>query len=565
MRHFGPISSITVYQDKYVATAGYDNLIVIWDGNTKTPINRSYHDHLVNQCAFSPNGRYLVSASSDYTARLWEVPTMRLLAVLVGHSDDVEMAAFNSEGDLIATCSRDHTIKIFGIDGRLKSTLQGHEADVISVTWKPNSRYLISSSDDGTVRRWNAENGQLIETINFNGVQTDTIVITHNDVIFAGDDEGKISAINSTSVNRIPAHNAGIKRLIYSEAKRLLVSLSYDHKLIIWLVSPDSGLTKICTADLPYIVWPRSCAFFANSKLVFGTFGSTFATYNYDTKVWDVKGIEPDISLNAVTYTQNKTYTVGDAGIVFCNDQPIAKLGSLCNFLLPFGNIVITGGQLGIVFNAINGKVIYQHHSPLNCGATFVKDGLPHTLIGTYTGDGLVFQQNEYGVINFVKTIKLHNNAIKGVSAGNDTIFSVCATGTAAFHHISDFECTLRIKNAHDKIANGCTAIDRKRFASISRDLKLRLWNGNEVEVISTPHKNSIKCIASSIDGVYIATGSYTGTVAIFDVAKKIWVLVVRPTDFGISSITAIGEANTFIASSYNGQLYVICADKATQ
>lgn len=561
MKHLGPISGITAYQDKYVATAGYDNLIVLWDGSTKTPIHRSYHDHLANQCAFSPDGRYLVSASSDYTARLWEVPTMRLQAVLAGHSDDVEMAAFNSDGNLIATCSRDRTIKVFGLDGRIKATLQGHEADVISVTWERNSRYLISSSDDGTVRRWNAETGELIETIDLNGVETDTIVITQGGVIFAGDDEGKISAIANTGISYIPAHGAGIKRLIYNEAKRLLISLSYDRKLMIWSVSPDACLTKICTADLPSVVWPRSCAFFSDSKLVFGTFGSTFATYDYGTNVWDIKGIEPDISLNAVAYTHNKTYTVGDAGIVFCDGQAIAKLGSLCNFLLPFGDAVLTGGQLGIVFNAVNGKTIHQHHSPLNCGTTFIKDGVLCAIVGAYTGEGLVFQQDKHRVIHLVETIQLHKNAVKGVSAAGDNIFSVCATGAAAFHRISDFECAARIENAHDRIANGCTATGKKGFASISRDLKLRLWDGNQVEVFATPHKNSIKCIASSANGAYIATGNYTGTIAIFDVAQKTWGRVVRPTAAGISSITAGATQNIFIASSYDGQLYVISVD----
>lgn len=55
--------------------------------------------------------------------------------------------------------------------------------------------------------------------------------------------------------------------------------------------------------------------------------------------------------------------------VFFLIGRPIAELGSLCNFLLPFGDVVLTGGQLGIVFDAISGKRIHQHRSPLNCGA----------------------------------------------------------------------------------------------------------------------------------------------------------------------------------------------------
>jgi toxoflavin biosynthesis protein ToxC len=561
MKHLGPISGIATYQDKYVATAGYDNLVILWDGITKMPIDRSYHDHLANQCAFSPDGRYLVSASSDYTARLWELPTMRLQAVLIGHNDDVEMAAFNSSGSLIATCSRDHTIRVFGLDGVIKTILCGHKSDVISVTWQHNSCYLISSSDDGTVRKWNTDNGELIETIDLNGVETDTVVITQCGIIFAGDDEGKISVITGTSLIHTPAHSAGIKKLVYNAAKRLLVSLSYDRQLIIWSVNSGACLTKVCTAKLPDIIWPRSCDFFSENKLVLGTFGSTYATYDYGINVWNIEGIEPDISLNAVAYVNNKTYAVGDAGIVFCNGQAIAKLGSLCNFLLPFDDAVLTGGQLGIVFNGIDGRIIHQHHSPLNCGTTFVKDGKLHAIIGTYTGEGLIFHKNRHGVIQLIDTIQLHNNATKGVSASDNSIFSVCATGAAAFHCISDFKCIMYTENAHDRIANGCTTVDGMRFASISRDLKLRIWDATQVEVFATPHKNSIKCIASSIDAAFIATGDYTGTIAIFSLVQRKWCKVVRPTAAGISSITANTTQNTFLASSYDGQLYMVSVD----
>jgi WD40 repeat protein len=102
---------------------------------TRAPRRRSsvLHDHLANQCAFNASGTLLVSASSDYTARVWEIPSLRLKSVLVGHDDDIEMAAFSPDGQTIATCSRDHTIRLFDLSGQTRKILTGHEADVISV------------------------------------------------------------------------------------------------------------------------------------------------------------------------------------------------------------------------------------------------------------------------------------------------------------------------------------------------------------------------------------------------------------------------------------------------
>jgi WD40 repeat protein len=178
--------------------------------------------------------------------------------------------------------------------------------------------------------------------------------------------------------------------------------------------------------------------------------------------------------------------------------------------------------------------------------------------IGTYTGEALIFRLDPTGGIAFVTSIEMHDNAIKGIAATAGTLFSVCATGAAAFHRISDFSCLSRHEDGHDRIANGCVAIQPDRFASVSRDLKLRLWSEDEVTVIETPHRNSIKCVTASVDGRHVATGSYVGVVAIYDLEHEEWSSVTRPTASGISSLTPGDTPGTFIASSYDGQLYPI-------
>ena len=94
IQHLSPISGVATFADRYVATAGYDNQVILWNAEAHQALERGFHDHLANQCRFSSCGKYLVSAGSDCTARLWSVPKMKLLAVLSDHTDDVEMAAF---------------------------------------------------------------------------------------------------------------------------------------------------------------------------------------------------------------------------------------------------------------------------------------------------------------------------------------------------------------------------------------------------------------------------------------------------------------------------------------
>ena len=106
LRHAGPISSVAS-NGSLVATAGYDNRVILWDAASGVALAQGRHDHLVNHCEFSHDGQFLVTASSDYSARIWKVPEMQLQAVLGDHEDDVDMVAFSPDDQLLATCALD--------------------------------------------------------------------------------------------------------------------------------------------------------------------------------------------------------------------------------------------------------------------------------------------------------------------------------------------------------------------------------------------------------------------------------------------------------------------------
>ena len=151
MFHTGPIAAVASF-DHYIATAGYDNKIILWDQSNKQALAVAHHDHLVNHCSFSNDGNFLVSASSDFTARIWELPSLRLKTCLSGHTDDIDMAVFSPDDQWIATCALDRTIRIFDLSGHCHKILRGHTGNIISVAWRPDGKSLVSSGVDGTVR-----------------------------------------------------------------------------------------------------------------------------------------------------------------------------------------------------------------------------------------------------------------------------------------------------------------------------------------------------------------------------------------------------------------------------
>jgi len=76
----------------------------VWNaetGEAVTPVFR--HEQAVFHASFSPDARFVVTASSDRTARVWDAKTGELVMAPLRHDAAVQAAAFNSAGTRIFT------------------------------------------------------------------------------------------------------------------------------------------------------------------------------------------------------------------------------------------------------------------------------------------------------------------------------------------------------------------------------------------------------------------------------------------------------------------------------
>lgn len=548
--HNSPISGVAASIHGLVATAGYDSRLILWrDGRV---VATNYHDHLVNFCSFNSTGEFVVSASSDRTARVWSVPELKPIATLFGHEDDVEMAVFSPDDERIATASRDGRVRVFSADGECQSTLRGHTADVTSVAWSANGQELFSSSDDGTIRRWCAVSHMCLEVIELGGIETDTVIVSADGSVFYGNDDGEVRRVLLGQVSTIRAHTAGVKRIVLARDGSRLLSLSYDRHLCVFNVTA-AGIELVHRCSYPSIIWARSAAFLTASKLIFGSFGNTYATLNVDTGRWEIDHIGDTPGFNFVQSTPLGVISVGDSGRVFRQGEqvPLAEFHELCNFITPHAESLFIGGQTGRVYECPSRRLLSDVGQPLNCA---VSNG-ENLVVGSYTGEILIIDPRSGDIVARERLLK---NAIKGIALHGGVGLAVGAARDLCWFDSGDGRVLHYVEEAHDKIANGCAHLEGDRFVSVSRDGYLRFfeYGHDRVEKVRTPVNHSVKCVAT--DGRNVAVGSYGGQVAIFDAQSRTWIRNERPTRFGISSLAYGGFDGKLHASSYDGRVYEI-------
>jgi WD40 repeat protein len=164
--HEARVSSAAFSHDgKRVITASSDATARLWDAKTAEEIRILYAGvpfHL-NSVAFSPDDKLIVTASDGPTALIWDAGTGQIIGELTGHTDGVTSAAFSADGKHIVTASRDKSARVWSAATRVSiHTLVGHAEDVTGASFSPDGKHIATASADKTARLFDAVTGEQV-------------------------------------------------------------------------------------------------------------------------------------------------------------------------------------------------------------------------------------------------------------------------------------------------------------------------------------------------------------------------------------------------------------------
>ncbi|MFC2116034.1 caspase family protein [Bacteroidota bacterium] len=122
------------------------------------------HYAAVTSVAFSPDGRFTATGSSDKTVKLWEASTGREIRSYLGHTHDIRYIAFAPDGKLLASIDRDYHLKIWEIP----TSKELHDifipgVRILSLVFHPDGTSIIAGTERNHAIRFSLEDGSELQ------------------------------------------------------------------------------------------------------------------------------------------------------------------------------------------------------------------------------------------------------------------------------------------------------------------------------------------------------------------------------------------------------------------
>lgn len=167
--HTGPVYGVCFsYDNRQVYSCSYDGTVRMW----ATEIGANlvvWEGHLlpvwdVKSC---PVGHWLASGGADWTARLWCDERQECIRCFVGHQGDVDTLAWHPNSHLLVSGSAtDRRVRVWDIkSGNCMRLFSGHVGGVSKVCVSPDGSTLAVGSHNGTVTVWDLRRAQVLSTL----------------------------------------------------------------------------------------------------------------------------------------------------------------------------------------------------------------------------------------------------------------------------------------------------------------------------------------------------------------------------------------------------------------
>jgi WD40 repeat protein len=536
-----------------VVTASGDGTARLWglEGNVLAVLEGHTRD--VFTASFSPNGERILTGSADGTARVWDL-TGRSLAVCRGHSGEIRVAVFSPRGDRVLTASVDNTARVWDLDGNQLAVLR-HGAGVGGVAFSPQGDRIVTGCDDGTAAIWDLAGRRSVELAG-HGARIRAVAWSPSGSLIAtgsADTTARLWDRTGKQVGALTDHVGEVKTVAFSARGDLFATGSQDASILIW--NTDGRKLAACRDPAGAIL-----------SVEFSPKSEKLLTVSEDGRVqlWSLQGLlistfrghEHNVAMatfsprgdRVLTASRDRTARIWDVGGTGPGSGAVTILGhggpvSMAVFS-PDGQSLLTGsvdGSARLWDLEGNEKAVFKHG--WGSWVVWVAFSPKGDRVLTSTGNPILGQLPGVARLwdlegNMLAECSGHEGGVISavLSPAGDRILTSSLDNTARLWDLNGGLTRIVARHRQGQLGAIFTP-DGRQVLTTSYDGSARLWDldGNLVRTFLGTENLAMGRPAISPDGTSVLLGSFDRTVRLFRLTGE-KVLTLRGHDGWLTS-----------------------------
>jgi WD40 repeat protein/serine/threonine protein kinase len=595
--HTAPVRTVAFSPDgKWIASAGSDNAILLWDAETHQLVGEPLTGHTdwINGLAFSPDGATLASAGMDGQILLWDtLAGSQVGEPLTGHNGPVWSVAFSPNGSVLASGGEDGAVILWDVEAGqpIMEPLTAHTDIVYSVAFNADGTILASGSGDGTIMLWNPETGAPIGEPLLGHINWVLTLAFHGDTLASAGLDGMLILWDAASGEQKLAfsttgqQSGWTRQLAFNPDGSILVTASDDDTLQLWdaasgapigtplhghqdavwsvAFNPNGREFVSAGADQNVLLWALDPPL---SRVLRGHQNAVFAVDISPDGRWlvsgggDIAGGSGDNRLHLWDMTSGE-----DEGQLAGHQGTVTALA-----FSPDGSLIASGGtdrlvRLWDVASRTELDLPMMAHQDVVWALAFSPDGEQIVSTGD---DGQVLLWNTADGTPTGQMLEVEGGAFSlAFSPDGETLVVGERNGKITAWNL-DTESRQTLAGHTDAVTSLAFSPDGELLASGSRDGSIIFWDMAQDTMIGQPligHTDWVLSLAFSPDGRTLASGSLDMSWLLWDVSQR--TPIGRPFvghTNQVSSLAFAPDGRTLASGSFDATIRLWDVDRSS-